>query len=146
MITRRAFLGSVAAAPWIVPAFAAGRPAPGERVTVGVIGCGGMGTSNMKHFLALPDVQVVAVCDVDSEWTLTKSGKTPFGRDEAKRIVEAHYAEQSKAGTYKGCEPYSDFRELCARKDIDAVIVATPDPWHALVALEAIRSGKDVYG
>ena len=150
--SRRKFLASsaaAAAAPWIVPASAlgrAGRPAPSERVTLGIIGCGGMGISNMEQFMGLPDVQVVAVCDVDREYTLTKGSKNAFGREPAKGRVEKRYGEAAPGGSYKGCAAYKDFRELCARKDIDAVVVATPDHWHARCALEALRNGKDVYG
>lgn len=143
-LSRRAFLGTAAAAaaPYVIPASAlgkAGRPSPANRITMGLIGAGGMGMSNLNHFLGLPDAQVVAACDVD----LSRKGS---GRQGAKEAVERKYGEAMKSGAFKGCDVYKDFRELCARKDIDAVIVATPDHWHALTALEAIRNGKDVYG
>lgn len=152
-LSRRAFLRTTAtgiAAPSFIPAAArgqAGRPAPGERVTLGVIGVGAMGTGNLKSFLAQPDAQVVAVCDVqdfhyrDEPWG---KSKRVFGTVPAKQLVEDHYGKEKRAG-FKGCAMFSDFRNLCARKDIDAVVVATPDHWHALAALEALRRGKDVY-
>jgi predicted dehydrogenase len=145
MLTRRTFVAGAAAAPYVfVPT--PGRPAPSERVTMGLIGCGGMGTANMGAFMDLSDVQFVAVCDVDTKWALTKGSRDFYGSEPAMERVEKKYAEQAKSGTFKGCSIYKDFRELCARKDIDAVVVATPDHWHARAALEALRNGKDVYG
>jgi len=95
---------------------------------MGMIGCGNMGTSNMRNFLDLADCQVVAVCDVDKTH-LTK----------AAQIVNSKYKD-------KGCRKHGDFRELIASADIDAVMVATPDHWHELVAVEAARHKKDIYG
>ena len=124
-----------------------GRPAPSERVTVGLIGCGARGFANLEELLKLPDVQVVAVCDVDSlhyrEYT-TRKGR-PLGTEPAKLAVEQHYAKAKESGSFSGCATTSDFRELCDRDDIDAILVATPDHWHALITLAALRSGKDVY-
>ncbi|MEW6357840.1 MAG: Gfo/Idh/MocA family oxidoreductase [Planctomycetota bacterium] len=137
--TRRSFLKSaaaVAAAPCILPATALGAgdvPAPSERVTLGAVGVGHMGTGHLKGFLGLPDVQVVAVCDV---W----QGQ----RENAQKIVNEHYARQT-GKEFKGCEAYVDFRELLDRRDIDVVYVATPDHWHALIAIEAAKAGKDMY-
>ncbi|MES1212951.1 MAG: Gfo/Idh/MocA family oxidoreductase [Singulisphaera sp.] len=124
------------------------RAAANERVTVGLIGLGAQGFDNLRQLLRLPDVQVVAVCDVDSlhyrdnDWGQGQA----CGRRPAQELVEQRYAEQRKAGTFAGCAAFADFRELCARADIDAVVVSTPDHWHALCALEALRHGKDVYG
>jgi predicted dehydrogenase len=149
-LTRRSFLrtaAAAAAAPTIIPATALGqdgKPAPSNRIAMGFIGVGGMGMSNLGQFIRNPEVQVVAVCDVDSG-RRTKAGGQTFGREPAKEYVERHYAEDLRSGSYKGCQTFADFRELCARKDIQAVCVATPDHWHALAALEAVRNGKDVY-
>ncbi len=150
-ITRRRFLQSSAAlaAPAIVPSSVLGRSrtAPSNRVTIGVIGLGGMGTGNLKNFLVKDLAQVVALCDVhdlhyrDKEW-----GQGPaVGLDPAKQLVAARYGKKNRSGIFQGCDTYTDFRELCARDDIDAVVVATPDHWHALCTLEALRHGKDVY-
>jgi predicted dehydrogenase len=105
----------------------AGNVAPGDRIVMGCIGLGIQGTALMRAFLGHNDVQVVAVCDVNE-------GQ----RQNAKSIVDQHYGN-------KDCATYNDFREVCGRKDIDAVCVATPDHWHVLVSLEAARTGKDMY-
>jgi predicted dehydrogenase len=121
----------------VVPASALaaeGRPAPSNRITMGFVGVGGQGTGDMQGFMQFPEVQNVAVCDVDRRHRLR-----------AKEIAAEHYAKQKAGGTFKGCDEHVDYRELCARPDIDAVFCATPDHWHALVTCEAMRNGKDVY-
>jgi hypothetical protein len=139
-VTRRLFLkgaAAAAAAPYIIPASALGagrRPAPRNRITMGFVGVGGQGSGDMGGFMGSPEVQVVAVCDVDARH-----------RAGARQRVEQRYARQKADGTYKGCADYNDYRELCARPDIDAVFCGTPDHWHALVTCEAMRNGKDVY-
>lgn len=147
--TRRQFLGTAAAgaAPLVVPASVLGRgdtPAPSRRITVGAIGCGNMGLGDIRGLLADPRVQVVAVCDVNVESAGYWAGAVG-GREPAKRLVEGHYAADKKAGTYKGCDTYADFRDLIARKDIDAVVVSTPDHWHAIPVVAAAKAGKDIY-
>jgi len=141
--TRRAFLktaaaaGAVCAVPAIIPAAALGadgKPAPSERINVGMIGVGRQAKAcNVKQFLEMPDVQVLAVCDVDS-WRLANG----------KKQVEDVYGKQSPSGSYKGCDTYLDFHDVLARKDIDAVMISTPDHWHAPMALAALGAGKDV--
>ncbi|MCB1225846.1 MAG: Gfo/Idh/MocA family oxidoreductase [Verrucomicrobiales bacterium] len=121
---------------------AADRPAPSERITMGVIGCGGRGNDVLKNFLNDERVQVVAVCDVEKESSrynkniVKKSG--PLGREPTRRFIENHYGQ-------KGVDAYADFRELLAREDIDSVLIATPDHWHALIAVAAARAGKSIY-
>lgn len=131
--SRRRFLatalGAVAGAQ-IIPASALGRgaePAPSERITVGCIGLGNRGPTLMRAFLSQSDARVVAVCDVNGNQ-----------REAAKQVVDRHYGDS-------GCAAYNDFRELCARPDIDAMCIASPDHWHVLHSLEAVHNGKDIY-
>ncbi len=140
-LTRRSFLeqtaasGAVLAVPFLVPSSirgAEGQIAPGNRITLGFIGTGDHGLGrNRKGFLDCPDAQVLGVCDVDAE-----------RRESAKKLVEEKYAQAMKQGTYKGCASYNDFREVIVRKDIDAVMVSTPDHWHVIPAIMAAQSGS----
>jgi len=148
-LSRRRFLAGAAAlgVPAIIPAATlgrGGRPAASERIRVGAIGCGNMGLGDIRSFLNDPRAQVVAVCDVNTESGGYWNGSVA-GREPAKRLVEAKYAEEKKSGAYKGCDTYVDFREILARKDIDVVIVSTPDHWHAIPVVEAAKAGKDIY-
>jgi predicted dehydrogenase len=161
MMRRRTFLkraGGGAFATFGLPAFVpsealgrAGAIAPSERITLASIGVGGMGTSNMRAFLAQPDVQVVAVCDVvkasDQYGHWYKKGWNGpwFGREPARQIVEHDYAQKKRSGSYKGCDAYVDFREIIGRDDIDAVCITTPDHWHAIPVIMAAAAGKDIY-
>ncbi len=134
-ITRRRFLGSAAAAAFAAPLAARrsllGASAPSNRLALGFVGMGTQNRGLLGWFLGQSDCQVLAVCDVDTK-----------RREHAKKIVEDRY---SKDSAYKGCAAYGDFRELLARKDIDAVVIATPDHWHAIVILEAAKAKKDIY-
>lgn len=130
--TRRTFLKGAAAAalPAIVPSSvlaAAGNAAPSNRITLGLIGAGGRGVSVMKNFMGHDGVHVLGVCDVDKAHL-----------DPAVAAVNRH----QNSSDCKGC---ADFRELTARDDIDAVLIATPDHWHVLQAVDAARNGKDIY-
>lgn len=119
--------------PSILPSSVFGKTAPGNRINVAVIGCGRQSVKpNIPQFLNSEHAQVVAVCDVDS-WRLKK----------AQQQVNDHYAKQ-KGVSYKGCAAYSDFREVLRQKDIDAVMIATPDHWHVPIAIEAARAGKHI--
>ncbi|HPV39410.1 MAG TPA: Gfo/Idh/MocA family oxidoreductase, partial [Candidatus Hydrogenedentes bacterium] len=135
-LNRRTFLktaaaaGAAAAFPALVPSTAlaaAGNNAPGNRITLGLIGAGGRGVGVMKDFMAHEGVQVLAVCDVDKAHL-----------DPVVAAVNKHYGNSDCAG-------YGDFREITRRDDIDAVLIGTPDHWHVLTALDAVRNGKDAY-
>ncbi len=129
--SRRQFLllaGAAAALPTLLPASALGADAPSRRITLGVVGSGNMGTSNLRAFLREKDCQIVAACDVDQQHL-----------NQAVGII-------NRTNKTKDCQRYRDFRELMARPDIDAVMLAVPDHWHELVAVEAARHKKDIYG
>jgi predicted dehydrogenase len=132
----RAAAGTAAAAafPCVVPSSVLGADAPSNRIVLGFIACGKQSQHLMRSFLGSPGTQVVAACDVD-KLKLERSSKG---------IVEKHYADR-KDGSYKGCATYGDFRELLARDDIDAVVISTPDHWHAVTTIESCKAGKDVY-
>jgi len=138
---RRDFLkNSLAAAvgaigfPQLIPSSALGRTgtvAPNDRITLGFIGVGKQGTGLLYAFLNTPGTQVLAVSDVDN-----------LKLNRAKEITQNHYAGQS---IKMECAAYHDFRELLARDDIDAVVIATPDHWHEIPVIEAAQAGKDIY-
>ena len=128
--SRRSFLTASAAAamaaPVVVPAKALGRAedvAPSNRITMGHIGCGGRMRRVKEAFSGVKEVQPVATCDV-------------------RRTMAEAFGKKLRLKT-DSC--YTDFRELIARDDVDAVAIATPDHWHVLLAIAAIRAGKDVY-
>lgn len=137
---RRTFLkcvGGTMALPYIVPSSVLGADnavAPSNRIALGCIGVGRMGTGDLKEFLGFSEVQVVAVCDVDAK-RVTK----------AKELVEKWYGDQRQPSSYSGCATYRDFRELIARSDIDAVSIVTPDHWHVIPAIAAAKAGKDIF-
>ena len=135
--TRRQFLvrtGSVAAASAAGPLMRLADAAPwksvsrspNDKVVIGLIGCGGMGAANMRNLMNYPDVEIAALCDVDDN-------RVPGDL----RDVEKKYGRRP--------DVYKDYRKILDRKDIDAVIVGTPDHWHALVLIHACEAGKDAY-
>jgi predicted dehydrogenase len=101
----------------------------------------------LRTFFKHNDAQVVAICDVhdlhyrDLDWG---SGEA-FGRKPTQKLIENHYSGNKAGGTYTGCSVYADYRELIVRDDLNAVIIATPDHWHAIIALAALRQGLDIY-
>jgi len=129
-MNRRDFLKTTAAAagalslPNIIPATAFGA---NNKIAIGCIGVGGRGRANMNVFLGLDDCRVVAVCDTYKD-----------RQERAKGMADAKYGD-------KGCAMFGDYRELIARKDIDAVMIAAQDHWHSLIATVAAAAGKDMY-
>lgn len=132
-----ALSGGLLAFPDIVPSAALGangEVAPSNRITFGFIGTGRQAIyANLPWHLNSQETQVVAVCDVDA-WRL----------EHARQMVEDAYAARRPSGQYRGCATHRDFREVLARKDVDAVMISTPDHWHAYMAIAAARAGKDI--
>ncbi|MHC4132401.1 MAG: Gfo/Idh/MocA family protein [Planctomycetota bacterium] len=137
-LTRRGFLkkttglalGTIAF-PYVVPSSAlgkAGTVAPSNRITAGMVGWGMQGPGNTAAFLSEKDCQVVAMCDLD---------EGPL--EDAVQTI-------NKRNDNQDCKPYHDFREMFARKDIDMVMLAVPDHWHAILAIAAAKAGKDIFG
>ncbi len=131
---RRGFLLRASAAfagPMILPASVLGQNgqvSPSDRITMALIGCGGMGRSNLRAFLNMTDVRMVAICDVDQTHLR-----------EVKEMIDRRYGNQD-------CRTYSDFRELLAREKLDAVTHAVPDHWHAVISVACAKAGLDIYG
>lgn len=129
-IPRRKFLRTTAgvlAAPYFIPASVLGADAPSKKITIGFIGTGDHGvTWNLHRYLELPAARVLMVCDVDG-----------YRMRRAKAMVDAAYDNED-------CTMSKDFRDVLARKDIDAVMISTPDHWHTLISVMAAKVGKDV--
>ncbi len=134
MLSRRSFLTGVAAAPLVTTSALRGQDAPSNKITLGFIGVGTMGRGHLGGFLGRREVEVVAVCDVVKERL-----------DSAKEMVERRYADRLKSGQYRGVRAVADFREVLAVPGLDAVVIATPDHWHAQPAILAARARKHVY-
>ena len=144
-MNRRQFLSI---APAIIPGSALGlngAVAPSNRIALAIIGTGNQGFNDLKSFLRDERVQITSVCDVNRESPGYWDGGIA-GREPARNWIEWHYAREKRAGTYKGCTAYDDFRQVLARKDIDAVHIALPDHWHGVAVVEAAKAGKDIYG
>ena len=137
--SRRRFLKSAAfaavSAPLILRSSVWGAETkPNDQLTFGFIGLGRQGRGLLGNLMRQNGTRVVAVCDVDAT-----------RRAAAKAVVEKQYAQETESGTYKGCTAYNDYRDLLGRKDIDGVVIATPDHWHAFIAVAAAKAGKDIY-
>jgi predicted dehydrogenase len=138
-LSRRKFLNQAAilSSVMIVPRFVLGGKgytAPSDKITLGFIGTGRQGSGLVNNFLKLDEVQVVAASDVYAAKLKNFTTKT-----------NKFYADKTGAPSYDGCKSYEDFRELLALKDINAVVIATPDHWHAVHVIRAAEAGKDIY-
>jgi len=174
-LTRRSFIkksGATLAAFSIVPRQVLGGKdfiPPSDKIQAACIGVGSQGTRVMMDFLKQPEIQIVSVCDVndgsddyvewgqheirdkvrellnDASWGKFINGAL-CGLNPAKEIVERYYANQKNKPAYKGCSAYKDYRELLDKeKNIDAIIVGTPDHVHAVISIQAMKQGKHVY-
>jgi predicted dehydrogenase len=120
--------------PTVVPSSVFGANAPSNRINIGAIGNGRISRAHdMPGVWKYDEARIIAVSDLDSKRL-----------EDAKRLVNGHYADK-KGKPYDGVAGYADYRELLANKDVDAVLVSTPDHWHTLIAVAAVRAGKDVY-
>lgn len=136
-VTRRSFVkaaGACAVAPFILPSHIwAAETKPNDRITMGFIGVGTQGRYLLNGFLNNSEVQVLAVCDVDTT-----------RREFSKNTVNEFYSKKNNK-EYKGCDGYNDFRDLIKRNDIDTVCIATPDHWHAIPVIMSANAKKDIY-
>lgn len=121
-------------APTIVPASVFGPAAPSNRINIGAIGTGRISRDHdMPGVWKYDDVRIVAAADVDANRVA-----------DAKKLIEGYYSKK-QGKPYTGVTTYEDYMDLLANKDIDAVLISTPDHWHAKIAIDAVRAGKDVY-
>src|SRR5438034_1779292 len=138
--SRREFLktgGGAAAAlafPTIVPSSVFGQYAPSKRINVGAIGVGRISrVHDMPSILQYDEARIVAACDLDAHRVA-----------DGKKFVEDYYAKKT-AKPYEGVKTYGNYHELLGDPDIDAVVISTPDHWHAIIGIDAVHAGKDVY-
>ena len=139
---RRKFLGSSIAAttggvmlPTLIPGSVMGKNPPSDRIQIGQIGCGRIARGHdIGETIRYDKARFVAVCDVDSKRL-----------SDGKKLIEEHYAARSGTRKYSGVKMYGDYREMLSDRSLDAVIISTPDHWHALPAIEAALAGKDIY-
>ena len=174
-MNRRKFLETAAASAGftIVPSHVLGGTGvvpPSDKITLAHIGTGTEGLREMTQLIAIPEIQIVSVCDPSKyavgyrdwakripfsttcartlgkpDWRAGTEGIIPGGRDVAKDFVETYYAAQRPGGTFKGCSSYADFRELLDKeKDVDAVKIMTPDHLHGVVSIASMKRGKHV--
>ncbi len=135
-VSRRRFMRSSAGcfALTCLQPFRGRAATPSDRITIGMLGVGGRGMGLMHSLLGRADVQVVAACDAFRSKA-----------ESARRSVEGRYGADMRSGVYRGCQATQDFREVIDRPDIDAVVIASPEHWHGIMAVEAMKAGKDVY-
>ncbi|MBC8125702.1 MAG: Gfo/Idh/MocA family oxidoreductase [Gloeobacteraceae cyanobacterium ES-bin-144] len=134
---RRDFLkttlgAGIAGMPLIFKGSLFAQNSPNKRIQVAQIGCGRMGTSDMENVLKQPMARIIAICELDTKRAAI-----------AKTAIEQFYQEKGENSV--DVKIHSDYREVLARQDIDAVVISVPDHWHALVAIEAAIAGKHIY-
>ena len=137
LLARGVVVASAAASPFVIPSSVLGKDgatAPSNRITVGSIGVGCMGRGHFRILAGNPTVQMVALSDVDS-----------WRRENETNILKDIYGKKQPSGDFKGFKAYNDFRDLLARKDIDAVVIATGERWHPAITVRAAAAGKDIY-
>ena len=149
---RRDFLRSTAAlaavafgAPHIVPSSVFGKDSPSNRIALAIIGCGNQSTVDLPEWLKNDDCQIIAVCDVNRASHGYRDDKQFLGREPQRDFVNKFYAKKTGNDSFKGCDACADFRDVLARKDVDAVAIITPDHWHAVMTIMAAEAGKDIY-
>ncbi len=121
--------------PTIVPSSVFGKSAPSNKINVAQIGCGRIArVHDLPSTLKIADARIMAVCDLDSKRV-----------DSTKKFIEDEYAKSTNKDNYMDVKTYSNYRDLLANKDIDAVMISTPDHWHAQLAVEAALAGKHIY-
>ena len=121
--------------PTIVPAHVLGKNAPSNKINIGQIGCGRIARSHdIQDTIRFDAAYIMAVCDIDSKRV-----------QDAKVLVDGFYQEKKQKKSYNDTKVYNDYREMLLNKDIDAVMISTPDHWHAQPAIEAALAGKDIY-
>ncbi len=121
--------------PTIIPASVIGKNPPSDKIQIGQIGCGRIAQSHdMAQTLTFDAARIVAVCDLDSNRMV-----------DGKKLVEAYYAKKAGKAGYVDVKMYSDYKEMLLNRDIDAVIISTPDHWHSQPAIEAALAKKDIY-
>ncbi len=142
MAKSSAAAGLAAAFPTIVPSTVLGADAPSNKIILGNIGLGRRGYDLMMSILGMPDFQIAAIADVDRDFLMQRRGLLDDNYDVERKMIDKNtYAPIPP----KAVEAYGDYRRLLERDDIDAVVIATPDHWHAKVSIDAMDAGKDVY-
>ena len=148
---RRDFLKAVATTaivagmPHIIPRSVFGANAPSNRINVGVIGLGTRGIPDMKLFMQNDDVQIRAICDVNTASKGYRDETAVMGREPARKVINNYYASKRRSGTFQDVEACVDFRKIIERDDIDVVALVTPDHWHAPMTIMAAEAGKDIF-
>ncbi|MFO7907375.1 MAG: Gfo/Idh/MocA family oxidoreductase [Pirellulaceae bacterium] len=145
--SRRAFLKASAmlGAVHVVPASVLGANAPSNRINMGIIGTGTRGLPDMRVFMRNEDVQIMAICDVNTASHGYRDESKLMGRKPALEVANKYYADKKRSGRFQGVAAYNDFREIIQRPDIDAVAIVTPDHWHRAMTVMAAEAGKDIY-